>query len=72
MLREGMLFDVNVLDAERQRITDYLLCNGYYKFNKDYITSVSYTHLTVNVSGVVDSLKISSLHIRLCIHVWRL
>lgn len=38
MLREGMLFDVNVLDAERQRITDYLLCNGYYKFNKDYIT----------------------------------
>lgn len=31
-----------------------------------------YVRRTVNVSGVVDSLKISSLHIRLCIHVWRL
>lgn len=51
MLREGMLFDVNVLDAERQRITDYLLCNGYYKFNKDYIT---YTADTVRNTHQVD------------------
>ena len=32
-----MLFRSNVLDADRQRITDKLLRNGYYKFNKDYI-----------------------------------
>lgn len=51
MLREGMLFDVNVLDAERQRITDYLLCNGYYKFNKDYIT---YTTDTARNTHQVD------------------
>ena len=51
MLREGMLFDVNVLDAERQRITDYLLCNGYYKFNKDYIT---YTADTARDTHQVD------------------
>ena len=51
MLREGMLFDVNVLDAERQRITDYLLCNGYYKFNKDYIT---YTADTARNTHQVD------------------
>ena len=51
MLREGMLFDVNVLDAERQRITDYLLCNGYYKFNKDYIT---YTADTARNTHHVD------------------
>lgn len=51
MLREGMPFDVNVLDAERQRITDYLLCNGYYKFNKDYIT---YTADTARNTHQVD------------------
>ena len=51
MLRKGMLFDVNVLDAERQRITDYLLCNGYYKYNKDYIT---YTADTARNTHQVD------------------
>jgi len=43
LLKEGMLFDVNVLDGERQRITSYLLQNGYYKFNKDFITYVADT-----------------------------
>lgn len=43
LLKEGMLFDVNVLDSERQRITNYLLRNGYYKFNKDYITYIADT-----------------------------
>lgn len=38
LLHEGMYLDVNVLDAERQRITNNLLRRGYYKFNKDYIT----------------------------------
>lgn len=51
LLKEGMLLDVNVLDTERQRITDYLLCNGYYKFNKDYIT---YTADTVRNTYQVD------------------
>ncbi len=37
-LREGMLFDVNVLDVERQRITSVLQNQGYYRFHKDYIT----------------------------------
>ncbi|WP_373825034.1 BamA/TamA family outer membrane protein [Bacteroides heparinolyticus] len=51
LLSEGMRFDVNVLDAERQRITDILLQNGYYKFNKEYI---SYTADTVRNSYYVD------------------
>ena len=51
LLKEGMLFDVNILDAERQRITDNLLRNGYYKFNKDYI---SYTADTVRNTYLVD------------------
>ena len=51
LLRVGMPFDVNVLDAERQRITNELLRNGYYKFNKDYI---SYTADTVRNTYRVD------------------
>lgn len=50
-LSENMYFDVNVLDAERQRITNHLLRNGYYKFNKDYI---SYTADTVRNTYLVD------------------
>ena len=51
LLSEGMYFDVNVLDAERQRIANKLLQNGYYKFNKEYI---SYTADTVRNSYLVD------------------
>ena len=50
-LSEGMFFDVNLLDGERQRITDNLLRNGYYKFNKEYI---SYTADTVKNTYLVD------------------
>lgn len=50
-LKEGMLLDVNLLDVERQRITDNLLRHGYYKFNKDYLT---YTADTVKNSFKVD------------------
>lgn len=46
LLHEGMYLDVNVLDAERQRITGNLLRHGYYRFNKDYIT---YTADTVKI-----------------------
>lgn len=38
MLKEGRLFNVNELDAERKRITSLLMDNGYYHFNKDFIT----------------------------------
>lgn len=51
LLSEGMYLDVNVLDAERQRITSKLLQNGYSKFNKEYI---SYTADTVRDSYLVD------------------
>ena len=37
LLAPGMLFDVNVLDTERQRITKLLQNKGYYKFNKDFL-----------------------------------
>lgn len=50
-LSEGMYFNVSILDGERQRITSNLLRNGYYKFNKDYI---SYTADTVRGTHQVD------------------
>ena len=50
-MHKGMIFDVNVLDADRQRITNKLLRNGYYKFNKDYI---GYTADTVRNTYNVD------------------
>ena len=37
LLREGIPFDVNTLDAERSRINSILVNNGYYQFNKDHI-----------------------------------
>ena len=57
LLREKMILDVNVLDEERQRITNKLLQSGYYKFNKDYI---SYTADTVRNTYKVDL----TLHLR--------
>lgn len=57
-LHPGMIFDVNVLDTERQRITDYLLRQGYYKFNKDFI---SYSADTARNTYLVDL----TLHLQL-------
>ncbi len=50
-LYEGMPFNANLLDAERQRITDNLQHRGYYRFNKEYIT---YTADTVRNTYLVD------------------
>lgn len=43
LLHKGMLFSVDKLEAERRRITAYLRDNGYYRFQKDYITFVADT-----------------------------
>lgn len=37
-LKEGEPFTVERLNAERKRITTFLMNNGYYRFHKDYIT----------------------------------
>lgn len=51
LLSSGMIFDVNVLDAERQRITKLLQNKGYYKFNKDFLV---YSADTVRNTYLVD------------------
>ena len=37
-LHRGMMFNIDNLDAERKRITTMLVNQGYYHFNKDFIT----------------------------------
>ena len=37
-LHSGMMFNVENLDAERKRITQLLTSQGYYRFNKDFIS----------------------------------
>ena len=37
LIRKGMLFDTDVLNNERQRITSQLKNSGYYNFNKEYL-----------------------------------
>ena len=36
-IAHGSPFSVDLLDNTRKRITDYLMNNGYYRFNKDFI-----------------------------------
>lgn len=38
LLKPNMVLNINTLDKERERISNYLKNNGYYKFNKKYIT----------------------------------
>lgn len=51
LIREGMLFNINVIDAERDRITTLLNNRGFYRFSKEYIT---YTADTVRDTHLVD------------------
>lgn len=37
-LHKGMMFNVQNLDAERKRITELLTNQGYYRFNKEFIS----------------------------------
>ncbi|MBL7943226.1 MAG: BamA/TamA family outer membrane protein [Flavobacteriales bacterium] len=57
LLEEGMVFDIDRLDKERETITDYLNNHGYYDFTKDFI---SYDADSTVADGWVDI----DLHLR--------
>ncbi|MBO5707350.1 MAG: BamA/TamA family outer membrane protein [Bacteroidaceae bacterium] len=38
LLKKGMPFDANILNQERSRITAHMNDNGYYAFNRDFIS----------------------------------
>ena len=63
-LRSGMMFNVENLDAERRRITEYLTNRGYYRFNKDFITfmadSVAGSN-AIDLTLVIHRFRTSSL-----------
>lgn len=61
LLRKGMLFDRNLLEQERQRISNLLRDDGYYAFNKEYIT---YTADTTGPGKQVD-LELNLMPIRI-------
>jgi len=48
LVNQGMLFDRNMLDAERGRITRLLRNRGYYAFSKDFITYDADSSLNAN------------------------
>lgn len=57
LLKVGMSFSIERLENERKRITEYLRDNGYYRFQKDYITYIADTahhsnkvKLTMNIA----------------------
>ncbi|MDR0798886.1 MAG: outer membrane protein assembly factor [Dysgonamonadaceae bacterium] len=58
LVKEGMLFDRNQLDAERIRIAASLRDHGYYAFKKDYISYEADTAL--NAAAVDLTLKLHS------------
>lgn len=60
LLQQGMPFNINRLNEERNRITTHLRNIGYYKFNKEYITFVADTNA---LSNDVDITMNIGLHI---------
>lgn len=56
-LKTGDQYDVNMLDEERQRISDYLRNRGYYFFQPDYIEYLVDTTAAPKVADVRIGLK---------------
>jgi len=60
LLKEGMQFNVSVLDAERKRLTKVLTDRGYYRFHKEYISYVADT--AANSNEIDVTLKLALFH----------
>lgn len=56
LLKKNMPFSTSNLDVERKRIAQFLLNNGYYKFNKDFI------HYVVDTIGKNNKVNVE-LHL---------
>ena len=57
LIRKGNLFDVDVLDNERVRITRLLRNNGYYYFNKEYVRFLADSSLNTNSVDVIIRIR---------------
>ena len=56
-LKEGINFDTDVLDLERDRITAYLLNSGYHYFNKEFVFFKADTSVGENKVDLVLSVQ---------------
>lgn len=57
LIRPNSIFDLDILNAERQRLVNYLKNSGYYKFSEDFISFLADTTLNshkVNLTAVVN------------------
>lgn len=64
LIKEGAIFDNEILDAERNRITEFLRNDGFYNFNKNFISFTADTGLgnrrvdiSLNISGVLKRVE---------------
>lgn len=57
LVKEGDLFDRDLLDAERQRITNLLRRRGYYAFNRDYLAYLADSTFNQNIVDVTMNLR---------------
>ena len=73
MIKVNAVFDLDILNAERQRVTTNLKNRGYYKFSEDFVSFEAdtnfYNHrvdLTMNVNNVLnaDSVTKPQKHIK--------
>jgi len=58
LVKEGMLFDRNILDKERDRITRLLRNRGYYAFDKNFITYDADSSLNANAVDLMMRLHL--------------
>ncbi len=52
LLKKGIIFDLNLLDKERSRITKYIKNKGFYDFSKNYISFIADTNASQKKASV--------------------
>lgn len=57
LIQDSILFDRDILDQERERITKLLRYRGYYGFNKEYLTYLADSSFRKNVADLEMYLK---------------
>lgn len=57
LLKTGMVYDVNILEEERQRMTSVLRNEGYYYFQPGYIEFLADTLITPGVADIRIGMK---------------
>jgi outer membrane protein assembly factor BamA len=60
LLKPGMIYDEDILDAERERLTDVMKSQGYYFFTKQYISYSADSALLSNEMNI--KMIVSRLH----------